>query len=98
MSRLRFPLLLLLILLVSTTAFAAGGIKKIYYSDCTYTTAVGGRYDPAWDCPEDDLWWAWGSASAYRKIFEYTDCYEWGEETVYCQQWTGSGWIYVDCP
>ena len=99
MSKLRFVIVLTLLLLVSTTSlFAAGGTKIWYYSNSSFTTVVGGRYTPDWDCPEDDLWWRWGSTSAFRKTFYYDDCYEQGNVTVYCDIWNGTNWVAVTCP
>ena len=98
MSRIRFVLVLTLVLLVSSSAFAIGGWKKLYYSDSTFTTVVGGRYQPDYDCPWDDQWWQYGSTSIYRKTFYYTECYEYGDVTEECHYWNGSYWESITCP
>jgi hypothetical protein len=97
MLKVRFVVALILLILVSTSAFAIGGIRYWYYSDSSFTTSVGARYIPDRDCPEDDYWWAWGTTSAYRKVFEFSECYEWPEDNVYCQVYN-NGWTTVPCP
>lgn len=98
MSKLRFAIVLMLLVATTVPVFAAGGIKYWYYANSSFTgNPVGGRYTPDWDCPDDDLWWAWGTATAYRKVFLYDDCYEYGNVTEYCEVWN-NGWSTVSCP
>ena len=97
MSRLRLAILVVLLLAVSTSAFAVGGTTVYYYSDATFTTAVGARYTPASDCPSSDPWWRWGTTSAYRKTFQYSECHEDGNVTVTCEVYN-NGWTVVACP
>jgi len=94
MAKIRFVLVLTLLLLVSVSAFAVGSVKTVWYSNSSFTTVVGAKYLPAYDCPEWDLWWQWGSTSAYKKIHTFTECDEGGTETVRCYYNGGS----IPCP
>lgn len=62
-----------------------------YFSDGTFTTAVGG-YEK--DC--DDVETQWGTTSDWRRIDSY-GCAT-GGHTAFCGHWNGSSWDSVTCP
>ncbi len=98
MSKIRVVLVLALVLLFSTSAFALGSFKVFHYSSSSFTTVVGASYTPSWDCPEDDLWWSWGSTSNFRKFWDYPGCEEGGTPTVGCMVYSNGVWTSVPCP
>lgn len=98
MSKIRIVMVLAFVLLSSTSAFAVGSFKVFHYSSASFTTVVGATYDPSWDCPEEDLWWQWGSASHFRKYWSYPECEEGGTPDVGCTVYSNGVWSSVPCP
>ena len=97
MSKIRIALVLALVLLSTTPAFSLGSFKVFHYSDATFTTVVGATYQPSWDCPDEDLYWSWGTTSNFRKYWDYPECEEGGTPTVGCVVYN-NGWTSVPCP
>ena len=91
-------LLVVLLMFVLTTALDAQfpGVWEVdftYYSDGTFTTAVGGETDYCLDGSD-----SWGSTTDWRTRDRYS-CRTGQLESHVCQQSDGmGGWTFISCP
>jgi hypothetical protein len=97
MTRRRLALSALALLTVfAANSIFSGPINDItfnYYSDSTYSNCVGWWEEYCGTNPDTD---SWGTTTNYRDQ-TFMNCST-QNQTIACQQWSGSAWVTVECP
>ena len=89
--RIGITLSLLLLLVAARIYSLPPELTDNYYSDNTYTTAVG------WTDRMCDGSFASGGSTSNWRFHEITACGS-GSSGWSCQEWDGTRWVSVECP
>jgi hypothetical protein len=90
-------LVLSITLLAATAAFALlYGRTDTYYSDATFTSAVGEVYTPGVYCQDDEPY-QWGTTSDYKIVRRWSACGPSGSASEVCWQNINGTWTQIPC-